>query len=169
MSALANAADKSIRVYLTGGATAVLVGWREATVDIDMQIVPEDDHALRALPALKEKININVELASPSDFIPEPPGWEGRSKFITQLGKVSFFHYDFYAQALSKIERFHERDIHDVKEMLHRNLIEPERLRELFEAIAPSLYKFPAIDPKAFRKNLDSVLSGSDAPMEVGS
>jgi hypothetical protein len=159
LRALAAAADQSMKVYLTGGATAVLVGWRDSTVDIDLQMIPDNDPAMHAIPALKEELNINVELASPSDFIPEIPGWETRSKFIMQEGAVSFFHYDFYAQALSKIERFHERDILDVKEMLNRKLVEPDRLRKLFEAIVPFLYKFPAIDPRAFRRNLDSVLS----------
>ena len=42
---------------------------------------------------------MNVELASPSDFILPLPGWEERSVFIERFGKVSFFHYDFYVLA----------------------------------------------------------------------
>jgi hypothetical protein len=156
---LAAEADQPVRVYLTGGATAVLLGWRQSTIDIDLKIFPDTDRLLRAIPALKEKLNINVELASPADFIPEIPGWEARSAFIMQDRDAAFYHYDFYAQALSKIERFHERDVHDVREMLERKLINPERLRKLFEAIVPSLYRFPAISPEAFRRNLNAVLS----------
>jgi hypothetical protein len=65
-------------VYLTGGATAVLLGWRETTIDADITIVPESDRLLRARPALKEQLRINVELASPAHFIPELPGWAER-------------------------------------------------------------------------------------------
>ena len=36
--------------------------------------------------------------------------------------------------------------------MLARGLVERARLRELFDAIEPSLYRFPAIDPAAFRR-----------------
>src|SRR6201999_1643214 len=30
-------------VYLTGGATAVLYGWRESTIDVDIKVVPDND------------------------------------------------------------------------------------------------------------------------------
>ena len=59
------------RVYLVGGASAVLLGWRVATIDIDLKIVPETDEILRSLPKLKEQLHLNIELASPQDFIPE--------------------------------------------------------------------------------------------------
>jgi hypothetical protein len=160
LHALAAEVEQPLRIYLTGGATAVLFDWRESTIDVDLHFVPDNDRILQSIPALKEKFNINVELASPADFIPETPGWETRSQFIMQDKDAVFYHYDLYAQALSKIERFHERDILDVQEMLKRKLVEPNRLRELFELVAPLLYRFPAISPEAFRRNLDSILSG---------
>jgi len=159
LHAFAVEADRRVSVFLTGGATAVLRGWRSSTIDIDLHMVPDSDKMLRAIPELKERLNINVELASPADFIPELPGWEDRSEFIFQDNMVAFYHYDLYAQALSKIERFHEGDVLDVKEMLRRKLIAPDRLKEMFEAIVPFLYRFPAISPDTFRRNLDSILS----------
>lgn len=149
--ALAGRATLQARLYFTGGATAVLLGWRGSTIDVDILLVPDDDRLLRALPELKENLEINVELACPAHFIPELPGWEGRSLFITHEGKLSFFHYDLYAQALAKIERGHSLDVSDVKEMFRRGLIKPEPLKKLFEATLPQLYRFPAIDPRAFR------------------
>jgi hypothetical protein len=140
------------RVYLTGGASAVLLEWRDTTVDIDIKILPEDDRVLRVLPELKEKLGINVELAAPSDFIPPLPGWEERSPFIQREGTLSFHHYDFYAQCLAKIERGHRKDEMDVKRMISSGLVRPERLRELFEAIESDLYRYPAIDPVSFRQ-----------------
>lgn len=80
-----------MRVYLVGGATAVLLGWRGTTIDVDLVMRPEDDALLRAIPALKEELQIKVELASPADFIPVPPGWEDRGTFIGQVGRVVFF------------------------------------------------------------------------------
>ena len=160
MQALGAAATAEARVYFTGGATAVLEGWRPTTVDVDLLIVPDRDEILRAVPALKEDLELNIERASPADFIPELPGWEDRSRFIAREGLVSFFHYDFYAQALAKIERGHAQDAADVAAMLERGLIEPGRLRELFDAIEPSLYRYPAIDPKSFRRALEATLAG---------
>ena len=62
-------------MYLTGGATAVLIGWRESTIDVDIKLVPETDELLREIPSLKERLQINVELASPDQFIPVREGW----------------------------------------------------------------------------------------------
>jgi hypothetical protein len=151
MRELAVASRGAGRVYLTGGASAVLLGWRESTLDIDIKIIPEDDRVLRAIPELKERLRLNVELASPGDFIPPLPGWEERSKFIAKEGALFFHHYDFYAQCLAKIERGHRKDLADVKMMLAEGLVERRRLLELFDAIEPELYRYPALDAHSFR------------------
>src|SRR5712691_2349679 len=135
MKALVFAAKAPSRVFLVGGATAVLLGWRTSTIDIDLKIVPESDEILRSLPALKERLHINIELASPDDFIPELPGWEDRSQFVRQAGKLTFLHYDFYAQTLAKIERGHETDLRDIEQMIKSDLVDPGRLLELFSKI----------------------------------
>jgi hypothetical protein len=38
-------------------------------------------------------------------------------------------------------------------------LAEPPRLRELYDAIEPELYRYPAVDPAAFRKKVAAALS----------
>jgi uncharacterized nucleotidyltransferase DUF6036 len=157
MRELGRSARQPVRVYLTGGATAVLSGWRASTIDIDLKIVPEDDALFRAIPDLKESLQINVELAAPDDFIPVRPGWEDRSRFIAQEGLITFLDYDLVAQALSKIERGHSQDREDVQEMMRRGLVDPASLRETFAAIEPELYRYPAIDPPSFRQAVDEL------------
>ena len=49
MRALGDAARRETRVYFTGGATAVLHGWRDSTIDIDIKIVPDRDELLRTV------------------------------------------------------------------------------------------------------------------------
>jgi hypothetical protein len=110
---------------------------------------------------LKEELEINVELASPDGFLPELPGWRERSAFVAREGRVTVRHYDLYAQALCKIERGHARDLQDVREMLVRGLVHPERLQELFGAIEPHLYRFPAIDPPTFRAALEKAIASA--------
>jgi hypothetical protein len=151
-AALADAARVDGRVYFTGGATAVLVGWRATTIDIDLKLEPEDDALLRSIPRLKDTLQVNVELASPADFIPVAAGWEDRSPFIERIGRLSFHHFDLYAQALAKIERGHVQDLADVRAMLDRGLIEPARALGAFEAIEPYLYRYPAVDAASFRR-----------------
>jgi hypothetical protein len=155
MKALAALTRTSSRVFLVGGASSVLFGWRTSTIDIDLKIIPESDEMLRGLPQLKERLHINIELASPDDFIPELPGWQDRSRFIQQEGKVSFFHYDFYAQALAKIERGHRIDLEDVGNMISSGLVDPGRLSELFATIEDQIYRYPALDKKNFRRAVE--------------
>ena len=99
MRALAAEAREPGRIYLTGGASAVLQGWRDGT--------------------------------SPADFVPALRGWEERSPFIAQEGSLAFPHFDFYTQALAKLERGHRKDLADVESMLRDRLVDPKRLREL--------------------------------------
>lgn len=150
MAALGEHARGPGRIYLTGGATAVLHGWREMTIDVDLKPDPEPPGLFEALAVLKDQLDLNVELASPDDFIPAVPGWRERSLFIARHGPVEFFHYDPYGQALSKLQRRHDRDLLDVNSMLHAKLIVRARLREMFTMIKPQLIRYPAIDPASF-------------------
>lgn len=152
MHAIAAEAREPGRVYLTGGASALLRGWRESTVDVDIKIVPESDRVLRAIPDLKERLRVNVELASPADFVPALPGWEERSPFIAQEGPLSFHHFDFYTQCLSKLERGHRKDERDVASMVREGLVVPDRLRALFAQVEDSLHRYPAIDAATLRR-----------------
>jgi hypothetical protein len=158
LHALGRATEEETRVYLTGGATAVLLGWRDSTVDADILFEPERDALYRSLPGLKEELQLNVELANPAHFVPELPGWRDRSLFIGREGRVSFYHYDLYAQALAKIERGHGKDLVDVEEMIRRGLVVPTRLRELFSSIETRLDRYPAVDPPSFRRRLSDLV-----------
>jgi hypothetical protein len=155
---LGRVAKADATLYLVGGATAVLYGWRPTTIDVDIHLEPEADELLRAIPVLKDALEINVELASPADFIPELPGWRDRSPFVDRLGHLTVRHFDPYAQALAKLERGHELDLTDVRELLARGLVVPERARELFAAIEHELYRYPAVDPRAFRRRVEAAL-----------
>jgi hypothetical protein len=158
MKALAASVTTPSRIYLVGGATAVLLGWRTSTIDIGLKIIPESDEILRRLPELKERLRLNIELASPDDFIPELPGWQERSRFIQQVGKLAFYHYDFYAQALAKIERGHQMDSDDVEQLIARGLLEPQRLRELFLIIEGQIYLHPSLHRPSFRQAVERVV-----------
>lgn len=159
MEAIGKAATEETQLYLTGGATAVFYGWRQSTIDVDIRLVPERDELLRAIPSIKESLHINVELAAPSDFIPVKEGWEDRSPFAMRSGAVTARNFDLYAQALSKIERGTPQDLEDVRAMLGRKLVEPARLREYFLNVLPSIYRYPALDEKKFRRDFDDFMS----------
>jgi hypothetical protein len=158
MRALGAEADQEGAVYFTGGATAVLLGWRESTIDIDVLFAPESDALMQAIPRLKNDLRINVELASPADFIPVPAGWEERRLFVAREGRLSFYHYDPYSQVLAKLERAHALDLEDVRALIERKLVDPGRTLSYFEEIEPELYRFPALDPGGFRQRVEELL-----------
>jgi len=156
------------RVYLVGGASAVLIGWRDTTIDIDLKLAPEPAGVFSAIARAKNALNINVELASPDDFIPTLPNWQGRCVFIERRGQVDFLHYDFYAQTLAKIERGHEQDRHDVEAMLSLKLVDPKRLLHLFEAIEPELERYPAVCASSMRNKVFAVLKSQNIELKIG-
>lgn len=157
MTALGKRVRGAGRIYLTGGGTAVLHGWRETTIDLDLKADPEPPGFFEAIAELKDSIDLNVELAAPDDFIPELPAWRERSIFIARRSQLDFYHYDLYSQALAKIERGHARDLDDVRAMFKADLIEGAKLEELFHGVTGKLSRYPAIDPAALRREVIAI------------
>lgn len=147
------------RVYLVGGASAVLMGWRETIVGVDLKVDPEPPGVFEAIARAKDALDISVELAAPDQFIPALPDWQARSPFVARHGAVDFFHYDFHAQALAKIERGHDLDHRDVLAMHDLRLIDPDRLAGFLVSIEPSLLRYPAIEPEAFRAKVHAAVA----------
>ena len=152
MGDLARAAKEPTSVYLTGGATAVLYGWRSTTIDLDLRFDPDRDSLLRAVPELKERLRINLELASPEDFVPVTSDWRARSPFIESHGSLSFHHFDLHAQALAKVERGHEQDMDDVSAMVDLSLVSPSGMWQYFDSVSLDLFRYPALDPPSFER-----------------
>lgn len=153
---LGRRADGPGRIYITGGGTAILFGWRATTIDIDLKLDPEPPGVFRAIAQLKDELNLNVELAAPDDFVPQLPGWRDRSQWISTHGRIDFYHYDYYGQALAKIERGLTKDVSDVREMMAAGLVDPHRLLKLFEEVKPELERYPAIDAPTLEAKLRS-------------
>jgi hypothetical protein len=166
MKALGREARGSGCIYFTGGASALLIGWRSSTVDIDIRLDPEPPGIFHAIAKLKQQLDINIELASPQDFLPPLPGWRDRSVFIGRQGEISFYHYDFTAQALSKLSRGYNRDIDDVQAMYKQKLFDLEKLRDCFEAIEPELIRFPSLNPDVLRNRIEEFIQRCDSISE---
>jgi len=154
---LGRATSTPARLYLVGGASAVIEGWRASTLDIDLRLEPDDDELLRELPRLKERLDVNIELASPLDFLPPLPGWRERSPFLFREGRIDVHHFDFASQALAKLERGFAQDVADVAAMIAAQLVEPARLLTLFEGIEDELFRFPAVDPGSLRAAVEQL------------
>ncbi len=126
------------RLYLVGGATMVFEVFRDQTLDIDISFEVDDkDHSdfVAAVRDLKEQLSLNIEEASPSDFIPLPAGHRERSPYIGRYGRLEVFHFDLYSLALSKIERGTESDFEDALILLRSGRIDMPVLSQYFEEI----------------------------------
>jgi hypothetical protein len=168
MQVLGREAQGSGCIYFTGGASALLIGWRSSTVDVDIRLDPEPPGIFQAIAKIKQELNINIELASPQDFLPPLPGWRDRSVFIAKQGQISFYHYDFTAQALSKLSRGFDRDIKDVQAMYEQKLFALRELRDCFEAIAPELIRYPSLNPDLLRSRVENFVKRFEGHLEVG-
>ena len=136
------------RVYLVGGGTAVLLGWRDSTIDADLYCDREE--IFHDIQRLKERLQLNVEFVRPEDFVPALDGTEERHVFIETIGSVSYYHYDPYAQLLSKVVRGFRQDLLDAERFLSSGMVDPERFRSLVQQIPKSAYsRYPALSRQA--------------------
>jgi len=146
-------------VYFTGGATALLLGLREQTIDVDIKVDPEPRGIFEAISNLKDELSLNVELASPDDFIPAPPAWQDLAKPIEKIGDIAFFHYDLCMQVLAKIERGFSQDLMDARGLVKKEFVSIETLRNRFAQIEGQFIRYPVINLNEFKAKLDAFIS----------
>ncbi len=132
------------RVYIIGGGTAVYLGWRRSSIDVDLFC--DQPAVFRDIQAIKERLNMNVEFARPEDFVPPLKGSDDRHIFIDKVGAVAFYHYDPYAQLLSKVVRGFQRDMDDAHEFVRSGMVDAGRFRDLVASIPDTAYaRYPTL------------------------
>ena len=148
----------SYHVYFVGGGTAVYLGWRQSSIDVDL--CSEQEIVFRNIQKIKEHLNINIEFARPEDFVPPLKGTADRHVFIDTIGKITYYHYDPYAQLLSKVVRGFQRDLEDARKFIDDGLVDPEKFRSLVAAIPDSMYaRYPALSRSGIDSAVESFLS----------
>lgn len=146
------------RVYFVGGATAVLHGWRVSTIDADLYA--GKDAIFHDIQNIKERLQLNIEFARPEDFVPALAGSDDRHVFIETIRNVSFYHYDPYAQLLSKVVRGFNRDLQDARSFVDSGLVDPGEFRVLVGEISDAAYsKYPSLSGRAVRDAVENFLS----------
>lgn len=137
----------------------VYEGFRGQTLDIDLAYsVASENHGefIRVVQSLKHELALNIEEASPQDFIPLPIGYEERAKFIGRFGQLDVFHFDLYSVALSKIERGRDADFNDVLTLLQAGWLDFEMLEQHFREILPRLVEFSLkANPEEFHRKFE--------------
>jgi len=160
MEELAHTAPRgeSFRVYVVGGGTAVLSGWRTSTIDADLHA--ERDDVFRDIQGIKTRLRLNVEYARPEHFVPPLAGSDDRHLFIERVGSVDFFHYDPYAQLLSKVVRGFRKDLVDARHFVSSGMVDPRRFRELVHGIAePQYVRYPNLSRDAVLEAVEAFVT----------
>ena len=69
-----------------------------------------------------------------------------QARYIGRYGSVDAFYFDFYSLALSKISRGSDRDLIDVKLLVHQKIITLEGLDAAYNEVLPRMGKRPYIN-----------------------
>jgi hypothetical protein len=161
-------------LYLAGGAALVYEGFRPRTLDIDYRVdlvTGDDTEFIRALRGAQRVVPLNVEPASPADFIPLPAGWRDRCRFLVKEGGLSIYAFDPLSTALAKIERGHERDIDDVLALCRAGVLEVDRIAAAFEEISPRIENeaLPRVTEEDFRRKVTAFVLRANAASKPSS
>ncbi len=153
------------RVYLGGGAALVhadVRGVGATTVDIDLRLaVSDEQEAEAAVRSLITSLGINVELAYPGGCMPEPVGWEARSRYVGRYDALDVSYFDFVTSALAKIDRGTDRDLRDVELLAQQCLISRDELDAAMREILPQLghSRFFNVDPQRFTQRYNAAVA----------
>ena len=152
------------RIYIVGGAALVHKGIRPGqTLDIDIQITSDPANLTAQIAQLKQKLNINIEFASPADFMPLPTQWEARSEFIRRYGQVDAFYFDWYSIALSKTQRANPQDVVDLQLLVRQGFVDLTELDVLYQDVLNKIGKppydrlLPNLSQQRFSQNYQAV------------
>jgi hypothetical protein len=159
MKELARGAPRrgTYRVYFVGGGTAVYLGWRLSSIDVDL--CADQEVVFRNIQEIKERLNINIEFARPEDFVPPLKRTADRHVFIDTIGVITFYHYDPYAQLLSKVVRGFQRDLEDARKFIEAGMVDPQQFRSLVAVIPDSAYaKYPSLSKGGIENAVETFL-----------
>jgi hypothetical protein len=118
------------------------LGLRAATLDIDYVADADDPAALAELEQvirdLKNELDLNIEPASPADFLPIPSGALEWSRFVGQHGSVSVYYYDLASQVIAKSARGLEQDLADAEQLVRTGQVSWTEVQERWAQVRAS-------------------------------
>lgn len=150
---------RPVRLYLVGGSVLIDLGLRDWTLDVDY-VADADDPAVlaeleQAIRLLKDELNINVEPASPADFLPIPPSVLGRSRFVVQYGRVGVYYYHLPSLVIAKVARGFEQDLADAEWLLRTGEVAWTDVEATWQEVRASPTGWLRHEPAAVEWRLD--------------
>lgn len=161
LDALGKRMRHRIRIYLVGGTVVVDFGLRKATVDIDYAVRADDAEAIaefeRLVPELKNSLDVNVEPASPEDFMPVRRGAIEKSRYVRTCGTVDVYYYDAVSTVLAKVARGSQRDLADVETFVESGLVNWDEVEEAWREVRERPTGWLRYTPDEIDQRLDVV------------
>lgn len=149
-----------VRLYIAGGAEAVILGIRPTTLDIDVTLDADDPQAERraerVVEDVAERVGVVVEWSDPTMFLPIPRAAAlKRSPWHRTVGQVRVHQFDLVSVALGKIGRGTERDLADVDAYLDRGLIRWPDVETLWRAVRGESFRGAAQSRRLVVENME--------------
>ena len=152
---------RPVRFYLVGGIVLIDLGLRGATLDIDYVADADEPAALdeleQAIRSLKEELNVNVEPASPADFLPIPASALGRSRYVGQFSSVSVYYYHLPSVVIAKAARGLEQDLADIESLLQSAEVGWDQVEETWLEVRASPTGWLRYEPDEVERRLDAL------------
>ena len=135
------------------------LGLRAATVDIDYVADADDPAALAdfelAVRHLKNELDINIEPASPADFLPIPRSALDQSRYVGQYGAVSVYHYHLPSLILSKAARGLEQDLDDVIRLVRAGAVAWDDVEAMWRTVRAQPTGWLRYEPDEVERRLE--------------
>jgi hypothetical protein len=159
LTALGRRLRRPVRFYLVGGAVVVDLGLRGSTLDIDYVADSDDPAALedleRSIRELKDELDVNVEPASPADFLPIPRSVLDRSRFVARHGKMDVYYYHLPSLVIAKVARGFELDLADAEQLVRTGQVNWHDIEATWREIRSSPTGWLRYEPDEIERRLE--------------
>lgn len=167
LEALGRRLRRPVRFYLVGGSVLIDLGLRGSTVDIDY-VASADDPAdvadlEQTIRVLKNELDVNVEPASPADFLPMPRSVLDRSRYVGRQGRLEVFYYHLPSQVIAKAARGLEQDLADAERLITAGEVAWSDVEETWQEIRASRTGWIRYEPDEIEKRLELLRRRLDA------
>jgi hypothetical protein len=150
---------RPVRFYLVGGSVLIDLGLRGTTLGINCSADADDPSALtdleRPIRVLKNDLDVNVEPASPADFLPTPRSVFGRSRYVGRHGQLDV-HYDHLPSlVLVRAARGLEQDLADAERLISAGEVDWRDVEAMWSEVRASPTGCLRYEPDEVEQRLD--------------
>jgi hypothetical protein len=167
LQALGRRLRQPVRFYLVGGSVLIDLGLRSSTLDIDYVAFADDPTVLaeleQAIRVLKNDLDVNVEPASPADFLPIPQTVLERSKYVGRRGRLEVYYYHLPSQVIAKAARGLEQDLADAERLISAGEVAWSDVEATWQEIRASRTGWVRYEPKEIDQRLELLRRRLDA------